>query len=63
MAVSKRTRIIVGVVAALVIIGVVAFSVTKDRRNKVPVQTQKVARRDRACFIDEVEACLEITAL
>jgi HlyD family secretion protein len=46
MAVSKRTRIVIGVVAVLAIGGVVAFSVTKDRRNKIPVQTQKVARRD-----------------
>jgi HlyD family secretion protein len=43
---SKRTRIVVGAVAVLVVGGVVAFSVTKDRRNKIPVQTQKVARRD-----------------
>ena len=46
MAVSKRTRIVLGTVAVLVIGGVVAFSVTKDRRNKIPVQIQKVARRD-----------------
>ena len=32
MAVSKRTRIIIGVVAVLAIGGVVAFNVTKDHR-------------------------------
>ena len=57
MAVSKRTRIIIGVVAVLVIGGVVAFSVTKDRRNKIPVQTQKVARRD---LVSTVSASGEI---
>ena len=57
MAVSKRTRIIIGVVAVLAIGGVVAFSVTKDRRNKIPVQTQKVARRD---LVSTVSASGEI---
>jgi HlyD family secretion protein len=46
MAVSKRTRIVAGVAAVLVLGGVVAFAVTKDRRNRIAVQTQKVARRD-----------------
>src|SRR5438445_4226824 len=54
---SKRTRIVVGVVAVVVLGGVVAFSVTKDRRNKIPVQTQKVARRD---LISTVSASGEI---
>ncbi|HEU0108022.1 MAG TPA: efflux RND transporter periplasmic adaptor subunit, partial [Vicinamibacteria bacterium] len=57
MAVSKRTRIVLGVVAVLVIGGVVAFNVTKDRRNKIPVQTQKVARRD---LVSTVSASGEI---
>src|SRR4029077_15788068 len=51
MAVSKRTRITIGVVAVLAIGGVVAFSVTKDRRSKIPVQTQKVARRDLVSIV------------
>jgi HlyD family secretion protein len=55
--VSKRTRIIVGVVAVAVLGGVVAFNVTKDRRNKVAVQTQKVARRD---LVSTVSASGEI---
>ena len=54
---SKRTRIVVGVLALVVLGGVVAFSVTKDRRNKIPVQTQKVARRD---LISTVSASGEI---
>jgi len=57
MAVSKRTRIVLGVTAVLVIGGVVAFNVTKDRRNKVPVQTQRVARRD---LVSTVSASGEI---
>src|SRR5712671_2898062 len=57
MAVSKRTRIVLGVVAVLVIGGVVAFNVTKDRRNKIPVQIQKVARRD---LVSTVSASGEI---
>ena len=54
---SKRTRIVVGVLGLVVLGGVVAFSVTKDRRNKVPVQTQKVARRD---LVSTVSASGEI---
>jgi HlyD family secretion protein len=57
MAVSKRTRIIGGVVAAAVIGGVVAYSVTKENRNRIPVLTQKVARRD---LISTVSASGEI---
>jgi HlyD family secretion protein len=55
--VSKRTRIVVGVLAVVVLGGVVAFNVTKDRRNKVAVQTQKVARRD---LVSTVSASGEI---
>ncbi len=54
---SKRTRIIVGATAVVLLGGVVAFSVTKDRRNKVPVQTQKVDRRD---LVSTVSASGEI---
>jgi len=54
---SKRTRIVIGVAAVVVLGGVVAFSVTKDRRNKIPVQTQKVARRD---LVSTVSASGEI---
>lgn len=43
---SKRTRIIIGVVAVAALGGIVAFNVTKDRRNRITVQTQKVGRQD-----------------
>ncbi|HEY6553200.1 MAG TPA: biotin/lipoyl-binding protein, partial [Vicinamibacteria bacterium] len=48
---SKRKRIL-GAVGALVVIGaVVGFSVTKDSRNKVTVQTGKAARRDLTSIV------------
>lgn len=43
---SKGTRIIIGVVAVAALGGIVAFNVTKDRRNRITVQTQKVGRQD-----------------
>ncbi len=43
---SKRVRIIVGVVAVLVLAAIVGFNVTKDRRNRILVQVQKVKRQD-----------------
>ena len=43
---SKKARIIGGTAAVLVLGGVVAFSVTRDSRNRIPVQSQKVGRRD-----------------
>jgi HlyD family secretion protein len=43
---SKKVRIAGGVVALLVVGGVVAFSVTKDSRSRIPVQIQKVGKRD-----------------
>jgi HlyD family secretion protein len=43
---SKKVRIAGGVVALLVVAGVVAFSVTRDSRNRIPVQIQKVGKRD-----------------
>jgi HlyD family secretion protein len=43
---SKRTRIVGIVVVALVLATTLGLSVTKDRRNRVAVQTQKAARAD-----------------
>jgi HlyD family secretion protein len=43
---SKRTRVVGIVVGALVVAAIVGFSVTKDQRNRVVVQTQKAARAD-----------------
>jgi len=43
---SKRTKIVVAVAAGIVLVAVVAVSVTKDSRKRVAVQTEKVARRD-----------------
>ena len=43
---SKKVRIAGGAVALAIVAGVVAFSVTRDSRNRVPVQIQKVGRRD-----------------
>ena len=43
---SKKVRIAGGVVALLIVGGVVAFSVTKDSRSRIPVQTQKVGKHD-----------------
>ena len=48
---SKRTRIAIAAGAVVVLGGVVAFSVTKDRRNRVAIQTQKVARRDLVSIV------------
>jgi HlyD family secretion protein len=46
MAASKRTRVILGALGLVVLGGVVAWSVTRDSRSRVPVQSQKVGRRD-----------------
>lgn len=43
---SKRTRVVGIVAGALVVAAIVGFSVTKDQRNRVMVQTQKAARTD-----------------
>jgi HlyD family secretion protein len=43
---SKRTKIIVGVLAVAAIGAIVAVNVTKDRRNRITVQTAKVSRQD-----------------
>ena len=54
---SKRTRIVVGVMALAVLGGVVGVSLTRDSRKRVAVQTQKVARRD---LVSTVSASGEI---
>jgi HlyD family secretion protein len=43
---SKRTRIVIGVLAVAILGGIVAVNVTKERRNRINVQTQKVGRQD-----------------
>lgn len=43
---SKRSRIVIGVVALVAIAGIVAVNVTKERRNRINVATQKVSRLD-----------------
>jgi HlyD family secretion protein len=43
---SKKVRIAGGVAALVIVAGVVAFSVTRDSRNRIPVQIQKVGKRD-----------------
>jgi HlyD family secretion protein len=43
---SKKVRIAGGVVALLVVGGVVAYSVTKESRSRIPVQIQKVGKSD-----------------
>jgi HlyD family secretion protein len=43
---SKKVRIAGGVGVLLIVGGVVAFSVTRDSRSRIPVQTQKVGKRD-----------------
>ncbi len=43
---SKKLRIAGGVTALLIVAGVVAFSVTRDSRNRIPVQIQKVGTHD-----------------
>jgi HlyD family secretion protein len=48
---SKKVRIGGGILALLVVGGVVAYSVTKDSRGRIPVQTQKVAKRDLTSIV------------
>jgi HlyD family secretion protein len=48
---SKRTRILAAAGLVLVLGGVVGFSVARDSRSKVAVQTQKVARRDLVSIV------------
>jgi HlyD family secretion protein len=54
---SRRKRIIAAVAGTLVLGGVVATSVVRDRRSKVPVQTQKAERRD---LVSRVSASGEV---
>ena len=54
---SRRARILAATGAALVLGGVVAASVIRDRRGKVPVQTQKAERRD---LVSKVSASGEV---
>jgi HlyD family secretion protein len=49
--VSKKARIIAGVAAVVVLAGVVAASVIRDRRSKVTVQTQKVGKLDLVSMV------------
>jgi HlyD family secretion protein len=49
--VSKKARIIAGVAAVVVLAGVVAASVIRDRRSKVTVQTQKVGYQDLVSMV------------
>jgi HlyD family secretion protein len=55
--VSRKARIIAVSAAVVVIAGVVAGSVIRDRRSKVTVQTQKVGRED---LISQVSASGEV---
>ncbi|HVR70538.1 MAG TPA: efflux RND transporter periplasmic adaptor subunit [Vicinamibacteria bacterium] len=48
---SRKARIIAGVTGAVVIAGVVAASVIRDRRSKVTVQTQKAGRQDLVSMV------------
>ena len=54
---SRKKRIIAAVAGAVVLGGVVATSVVRDRRSKVPVQTQKAERRD---LVSKVSASGEV---
>jgi HlyD family secretion protein len=54
---TRRKRIIAGVAAAVVVVGVVAASVVRDRKSKVAVQTQKAERRD---LVSKVSASGEV---
>ncbi len=48
---SKRARILIGIAAVLVVGGVVAANVAKERRNRITVQTEKVSRRDLVSIV------------
>jgi HlyD family secretion protein len=54
---TRKKRIIAGVAAAVVLVGVVAASVIRDRKSKVAVQTQKAERRD---LVSKVSASGEV---
>src|SRR6266498_3581776 len=55
---SKRTRIIGGIAVVLILGSVVGFNVARENSKKVPVQTQKVGKRDLVKK-DEVLAKIE----
>jgi HlyD family secretion protein len=44
--VSRRARIIIAATVVVIVGALVAYNATKDRRNRIQVQTQKVERRD-----------------
>ncbi len=48
---SKRTRIFLAIGVVLILAVIVGFSVARDSRSKVAVQTQKVARRDLVSIV------------
>ena len=54
---SRKKRIIAGAAIAVVLVGVVVGSVVRDRKSKVPVQTQKAERRD---LVSKVSASGEV---
>jgi HlyD family secretion protein len=54
---SRKKRIIAAVAGVVVLGGVVATSVIRDRKSKVPVQTQKAERRD---LVSKVSASGEV---
>ena len=55
---TSRKKRIIGIVAAVLVLGgVVAASVVRDRRGKVAVQTQKAQRRD---LVSRVSASGEV---
>jgi HlyD family secretion protein len=55
--VSRRTRIVAGVLGVVVLAGVVVASVVRDRRSKVAVQTRKAERQD---LVSKVSASGEV---
>lgn len=47
----KKTRVAGAIAAGLVVAGVVGWNVSRDYRNRVPVQVQNVARRDLVSLV------------
>jgi HlyD family secretion protein len=48
---SRKTRILIGAGVVAVLAAIVGYYVTRDSRKKIPVQTQKVARRDLTSIV------------
>ncbi len=48
---SRKTRILTGAGAVVVLAASVGYYVTRESRKKIPVQTQKVARRDLTSIV------------